>query len=192
VGFELTVVSAFRSFDRQAAIWNAKWRGQRPLYDRQGHPVAVPLLAGPERVHTILTWSAFPGASRHHWGTDLDVIDGAALPPGHRVELLPREFSADGPFYPMLQWLRANMARFGFFFPYRHDLGGVSPEPWHISYAPIAEPALQALTLKVLRDTLRPAGVDGADVLGALLPDLHRQYVTNISPPEPPSTVPFS
>ncbi len=35
-----------------------------------------------ERVAAILVWSALPGASRHHWGTDCDVIDAAALPPG--------------------------------------------------------------------------------------------------------------
>src|SRR5262245_15388616 len=34
-GIELEVVSTFRSFDRQTAIWNAKFSGARPLLDRE-------------------------------------------------------------------------------------------------------------------------------------------------------------
>ena len=37
----------------------------------------------------ILEWSALPGASRHHWGSEFDVFDLAALPEGYRVQLLP-------------------------------------------------------------------------------------------------------
>ena len=33
----------------------------------------------------ILLWSALPGASRHHWGTDFDVFDRAAVPPDYRA-----------------------------------------------------------------------------------------------------------
>ncbi|MGH8311064.1 MAG: D-alanyl-D-alanine carboxypeptidase family protein, partial [Steroidobacteraceae bacterium] len=31
-GIELAIVSSFRAFDRQVDIWNAKYRGDRPLY----------------------------------------------------------------------------------------------------------------------------------------------------------------
>src|SRR5690606_27466006 len=33
-GIGLTVVSSYRDFDRQVAIWNAKFAGQRPMLDR--------------------------------------------------------------------------------------------------------------------------------------------------------------
>ena len=33
-GIELAAVSAFRDFERQRTIWNAKWRGERALLDR--------------------------------------------------------------------------------------------------------------------------------------------------------------
>lgn len=191
-GFELTAVSGFRSFDRQKAIWNAKWRGQRQLYDRQGRPVDPGSLSDVELTHALLAWSAFPGASRHHWGTDLDVIDEAARPSGYRVQLLPDEFGPQGPFYALRQWMEANLDRFGFFFPYQHDRGGVAPEPWHISHAPLAEPALQALTPEILLDALQPGGVEGVEILRHLLPDLHRQYVTNISFPDPPPSTSIS
>ncbi|MGH8239681.1 MAG: D-alanyl-D-alanine carboxypeptidase family protein, partial [Steroidobacteraceae bacterium] len=37
-GIELAARSSFRDFDTQLTIWNAKWSGERPLYDRQGRP----------------------------------------------------------------------------------------------------------------------------------------------------------
>ena len=35
-GIDLVAVSSFRDFDRQVLLWNRKWRGERPLYDRSG------------------------------------------------------------------------------------------------------------------------------------------------------------
>ena len=46
----------------------------------------------------ILVWSALPGASRHHWGTDLDVFDRAVQPPGEPLELLARHYEPGGRF----------------------------------------------------------------------------------------------
>ena len=79
-GFDLQVASGFRSFDRQLTIWNGKARGERPVHDDEGLPVNLDRLSPVERVTAILRFSALPGASRHHWGTDVDVFDAAALP----------------------------------------------------------------------------------------------------------------
>ena len=35
-GFDLVPVSSFRDFARQLAIWNAKFSGEKPLYDAEG------------------------------------------------------------------------------------------------------------------------------------------------------------
>src|SRR5690606_42052597 len=35
-GIDLQARSSFRDFATQVAIWNSKWRGERPLYDREG------------------------------------------------------------------------------------------------------------------------------------------------------------
>ncbi|MGH8204658.1 MAG: D-alanyl-D-alanine carboxypeptidase family protein, partial [Steroidobacteraceae bacterium] len=43
-GFDLVPVSSFRDFSRQRAIWNAKFRGQRPALDRGGRPVDMAAL----------------------------------------------------------------------------------------------------------------------------------------------------
>ena len=46
---------------------------------RPGGPIDGAALAPQERIEAILLWSALPGASRHHWGTDLDLIDRRAV-----------------------------------------------------------------------------------------------------------------
>ncbi len=140
-GFELAIASSFRSFSRQLQIWNAKAAGQRPVHDDQGRPVALATLPALEKMHAILRYSALPGTSRHHWGTDLDVYDAAALDDPAQLRLEPGEVSPGGIFDPLHCWLDERMAAgesHGFFRPYGRDCGGVAPERWHLSYAPLA------------------------------------------------------
>jgi len=181
-GLELAVASSFRDFDRQLAIWNAKYRGERILLDRGGAPVARGAVAGPALIDTILLWSALPGASRHHWGSDLDLIDRAAMPPGYRAQLVPGEFAAGGVFERLDRWLTANMAGFGFFRPYATDRGGVRPEPWHLSFAPVSEPALAALSPAVLRSAIEGSSIEGLSLVLGRLPELHGRYVAAVDP----------
>jgi LAS superfamily LD-carboxypeptidase LdcB len=182
-GIELAVVSSFRDFDRQVALWNAKYSGERQLLDRDGRALDAAHLSESARIDAILIWSALPGASRHHWGTDLDVIDRAAVAPDYRPSLVPAEFAASGPFARLDAWLAANMATYGFFRPYSTDRGGVQPEPWHLSFAPIAEPALAALTPQVLNSALAASAMRGREAVLARLPEIYTRYVTAIDPP---------
>ena len=77
-GFDLRVASGFRSFDRQLAIFNGKVRGDRPIYDENGNTIEVDSLSSYDLLCSILRFSALPGASRHHWGTDIDIYDANA------------------------------------------------------------------------------------------------------------------
>jgi hypothetical protein len=52
-----------------------------PLLDAHNQPLDALQLGETERLHAILHWSALPGTSRHHWGTDLDIYDPTACPP---------------------------------------------------------------------------------------------------------------
>lgn len=183
-GFDLRPVSSFRDFARQCRIWNQKFNGERPLYDRHGVVIDRSALAAEEIMLRILDWSALPGASRHHWGSEFDVVDLASVPADYRVQLLPSETQPGGAFRRLHQWLDANLAQFDFFRPYARDQGGVLPEPWHISFAPVATPALALLTIDVLRDALADAPLDGKDLLLARLPDLHASHVCNIASPQ--------
>jgi LAS superfamily LD-carboxypeptidase LdcB len=182
-GFDLVPQSGFRDFARQLSIWNAKWNGATALLDAQGRPLEAARLSPGERLRAILHWSAVPGASRHHWGTDLDLIDRSALAPGYKVRLTPDEFAPGGPFAPLAAWLDEHAARFGFFRPYRGILSGVEPEPWHYSFAPVAEPARRALKPALLRAALAEAPLAGKEFLLERIEEVHARYAASIDWP---------
>jgi LAS superfamily LD-carboxypeptidase LdcB len=179
-GIDLLPVSGFRDFARQLQIWNAKARGERPLYDREGRLIDYGTLDPGARVDTILLWSALPGASRHHWGSDLDVVDAAVLAPGQAPPLLPQAYAPGGLFAHLDAWLAAHLPGSGFYRPYARDLGGVQPEPWHLSYAAVAEPALAALTPQLLREALAASDIEDKAAVLARLPAIHERYVSNV------------
>ena len=182
-GLDVMPFSAFRDFQQQVEIWNRKFRGERPLYDRDGNVRDHAALNEEQMVEAILVWSAVPGASRHHWGSEIDVYDRAALPEGYRVRLLPEEYAPGGVFERLADWLSDNLERFDFFRPYDQDRGGVYPEPWHISYAPVAARAQRALTADVIAGALQDAEVLGKHIVLKRLPDIFRQYVANVGTP---------
>jgi LAS superfamily LD-carboxypeptidase LdcB len=185
-GIDLVALSSFRDFERQLAIWNGKFRGERELLDRAGRSLQAWNLSPEERVAAILCWSAIPGASRHHWGTDFDVMDLAALPAGYKPQVIPEEYGPGGPFHRLTTWLDAHMHAYGFYRPYTLDRGGVMPEPWHLSYAPVAARAQRALSAERLREVLSGSEIEGKDALLARLDEIFRRYVLSVDPaPEP-------
>ena len=180
-GLDLMPFSAFRDFNQQVEIWNRKFRGERPLYDRAGKVREHAALSEAELVEAILVWSAVPGASRHHWGSEIDVYDRAAMPEGYRVQLLPGEYAPGGVFERLAQWMNENLARFDFYRPYDEDRGGVYPEPWHISYVAVSTDALSALTPEVVARALREEPVLGKELVLQRLPEICRTYVANVA-----------
>jgi hypothetical protein len=138
-GFDLRIASAWRGVDRQRLIWNGKARGERPVLDDSGKPLDVVGMSETSLLFAILRWSAIPGCSRHHWGTDLDVFDGAAVSPDYAVQLTAAECTGDGPFTRLHEWLDFELeGSADFFRPYDVDRGGIAPERWHLSCRPVA------------------------------------------------------
>lgn len=182
-GFDPIPHSSFRDFSRQLGIWNAKFRGDRPMLDASGRLIEVHALTPSQRIDAILLWSALPGASRHHWGTDIDVIDARATAPDYPVKLTPEEFAPGGPYAGLAQWLEVNAARFGFFRPFRGILSGVQPEPWHFSFAPLAEKARRELAPAVLYRAIEAAPLLGKETVLSRLDELHARYVASIDWP---------
>jgi LAS superfamily LD-carboxypeptidase LdcB len=183
-GFDLAIDSGFRSFERQLSIWNRKAKGQLAVLDSQARPLDISRLTSRDLVFAILRWSALPGASRHHWGTDLDVYDRAAKPEGYEIQLVPAEVEAGGMFAPLHEWLDQRIAAgasFGFFRPYDADRQGVAPERWHLSYAPVAATYLRLLTVDLLRETVERADLRLKDVVLEHLSEIHRRFVININ-----------
>lgn len=183
-GFELAVASAYRSFERQRLIWNGKACGERPVHDDCGEPLDTTQLSAAQCLHAIMRFSALPGASRHHWGTDLDVYDAAAMPTGYQLQLSPAEVAPGGLFDPLHRWLDARMAQghsYGFYRPYAQDCGGVAPERWHLSYAPLARACERAFTVEVLRQCWAQSELGAelalADEVLAELESLYMRYV---------------
>jgi LAS superfamily LD-carboxypeptidase LdcB len=182
-GIDLRIVSSYRGFSRQTEIWNAKFSGRRRLLDRESREIDRAPLDEQTLIDAILIWSALPGASRHHWGTDVDVIDNAAMPEDYVPQLVQQEFTVGGVFGRLGAWLGANLHRFDFFRPYTTDRGGVLPEPWHLSYAPVAVPALQKLTLDVLTDAIQSSEMLGRESVLTRLPELYERYVRSVDEP---------
>ncbi len=179
-GFQMEVVSGFRDFQRQAGIWNNKFRGSTLIRDNNSQPLAKETLTETEKLFAILRWSALPGASRHHWGTDFDVMARNLLPENVTLQLEPWEYHT-GHQQPFAHWLQLNMSKYGFFLPYGKDLGGVAVEPWHISHYKCAKACLSELTPQLLTDTIRAQDIAGQSVILQHFDTIYHQYITNIA-----------
>ncbi len=132
-GFDMKMVSSFRDFYRQQAIWERK-------YIRYTDDGMSPM----DAIEKIIEYSTIPGTSRHHWGTDIDIVDGYQKVSGDVLD--PNKFEGEGPYAPFKQWLDKNSEQFGFYLVYTNDpkRRGFKYEPWHYSYAPISIPMLEA------------------------------------------------
>jgi LAS superfamily LD-carboxypeptidase LdcB len=179
-GIQIRLVSGWRSFQRQATIWQAKCDGRRPVYNLAQQPVTIADLSGVAKLEAIMLYSALPGASRHHWGTDCDIYDAAAVPADYQVQLTAAEYAENGPFYRLNNWLQLHMASYGFFRPYARYQGGIAAEPWHLSYRPLAESCLQAFSSAVLKQVLLTHPIAEQQQVLAVLPTLFSKFVTNI------------
>jgi LAS superfamily LD-carboxypeptidase LdcB len=152
------------------------------MLDRAGRPLDAASLDEKGRIRSILIWSALPGASRHHWGSDFDVIDKAAMPPGYQPQLTVEEFTR-GPFVRLNEWLGANLGNHGFFRPYTTDRGGVHPEPWHLSYAPVSVPALAGMSENVLREAIAGSDLAGRETVLSELTWIYDRFVASVDSP---------
>jgi LAS superfamily LD-carboxypeptidase LdcB len=184
-GIELRPYSSFRGYAAQARIWEMKFSGRAPLYDMQGRVRDRSGWSDDETIAHILDWSALPGASRHQWGTEIDVVDGAVMPPGYKPRLLPDEVAEGGLFAPLHRWLDAHIHEHGFFRPYARYQGGMFPEPWHLSHAPISMRAIDDLSLDVLRRVTEASELPGKQRVLELLPWILERHVRNIVAPPP-------
>lgn len=151
-GFNIKVVSSYRNYAHQNRIWERKYK----KFTAEG---LSPLKA----IKKIIEYSTIPGTSRHHWGTDLDIVDGNALQP--KGLLLSENFEENGPFCPFKEWMDRHAHSFGFKLVYtdRKDRKGFKYEPWHYSYAPLSIPMLHAYQEIDIASELKKAKLLGSD-----------------------------
>ncbi len=149
-GIDLVVRSAARNFDYQRSIWEAKWSGDRIL--SSGINASKDIPDHTERCKEIMKYSAMPGTSRHHWGTDVD------------FNAFNNEYFEKGEGLKVFTWLEANAASFGFARPYiakgTERPNGYEEEKWHWSYLPVST-ELTKYALELLEDA-NLAGFSGA------------------------------
>jgi LAS superfamily LD-carboxypeptidase LdcB len=180
-GFALQVASGHRDYARQLLIWNEKVQGLRPIYDEQGQ-LLDPQDYGPEELlFKILHWNALPGASRHHWGTEIDVFDEHLV---STEDLQLTEEEADTVLKPFHEWLDFYLPHSPFFRPYATTKNGFAREPWHLSYAPLAKTYQRSYTLKVLQENIAQATqLLLKDQVNANLEKIFQDYLQDINQP---------
>ena len=152
-GIYLKIVSAYRGFERQKLIWNNK-------YEKFTNDFSLE----PEKaISEIIRFSTVPGTSRHHWGTDIDIIDGNF--PDEENVLVSEKFEKDGLFYKVKNWLDNNSKNFGFYLTYTNDKNrkGFEFEPWHYSYKPVSVKYYRALIRTDLKKIIKSLDINGSD-----------------------------
>ncbi|WP_394392767.1 M15 family metallopeptidase [Shewanella woodyi] len=180
-GIDIAVCSGHRHFNKQLQIWNAKAQGKRTLLDIDSRPVSIANKSQQEIVDLILLWSALPGTSRHHWGTDVDLYDASAITTSE-LRLVSCEYEDKGPCAPLHRWLVKHSYEFGFYFPFQAGLSGVSPEPWHLSYFPVANELLKGFDTGRINAILNDADVELKSAIIPKLPHIINEYVQRVAP----------
>ena len=115
-GISLKIISGTRNFDEQKTIWQRKWNTYKNLKPTN-------------RAKKILNYSAMPSASRHHWGTDID------------LNSLNNAYFEKGQGKKVYEWLLKNANNYGFYQVYsdkKDGRRGYNLERWHWSYMPLA------------------------------------------------------
>ena len=154
-GIVIKLVSGFRDFYRQQMIWNNKYKKFTNEFS----------LDGPTAIKEIIRFSTIPGTSRHHWGTEIDVIDKNFE--NEKDLLISKKYEEGGIFNPLKKWMDKNSKRFGFYIVYDDDSNrqGFEYEPWHYTYKPVSD-LYQAEFLKLdLKSIISKTRIEGEEFI---------------------------
>jgi hypothetical protein len=171
-GISLYSVSSYRSFEYQRGIWNRKF-----------NKLARKRVSADKAVRQIIRYSAIPGTSRHHWGTDLDVTDTSRPQVGDILQA--KHFREGGAFEALGNWLNGNADKYGFYEVYTDDPDrkGFEYEPWHLSFAESSRPFLVQYLMLQLGDYLADKTIEGSDCFSEeFLSHYRNDYVLGINP----------
>ncbi|MDC9723320.1 MAG: M15 family metallopeptidase, partial [Urechidicola sp.] len=151
-GINIEVVSSYRSYEHQTRIWTRKYK----RFTENG-------LSPKEAIHKIIEYSTIPGTSRHHWGTDIDIIDANVERPESVLETF--HFENKGVFVNLKKWMDANANTFGFYLVYTNNENrkGFKYEPWHYSYRDISKEMLTQYQKIDIQELLKKDKLVGSD-----------------------------
>ncbi|UNY97352.1 M15 family metallopeptidase [Zhouia spongiae] len=164
-GIIIANASSYRGYSRQKQIWERKFR----KYTAQGMPPR-------QAIARIIEYSTIPGTSRHHWGTDIDIVDGSKKVSGDLLD--PEKFAHGGPYEPLKKWMDKNAHKYGFYLVYTDnpDRKGFKYEPWHFSYAPLSIGYLQQFRKIDIKEKLMADRLMGVE---AFSESFIEQYIKN-------------
>ena len=172
-GINLKIVSAYRGYERQKFIWNKKYK----KFTEEN------LLKPMQAINEIIRFSTIPGTSRHHWGTEIDIIDE-----NYSEEinvLMSSKFEKEGIFFKIKNWLNLNSEKFGFYITYDNnpERKGFEHEPWHYSYAPISKKMLSIFKKSDLKKLIVKDEINGSDFFSDdFIEKYKREYILDINP----------
>ncbi|MAJ38457.1 MAG: D-alanyl-D-alanine carboxypeptidase [Flavobacteriaceae bacterium] len=172
-GISIESVSSYRSFARQKAIFERK-------YVRFTQNDGLSPQAAFEK---IIEYSTIPGTSRHHWGTEIDIIDSSK--PRIGDVLVEEKFHNNGPYVKLKKWMDVNAKNYGFYLVYTNDINrkGFNYEPWHYSFKELSKPMLDNYLSYDLKSVLRKANFKGADLLSEDLIERYiQEHIKDINP----------
>ena len=154
-GIIIKLVSGFRDFYRQQMIWNNKYKKFTNEFS----------LDGPTAIKEIIRFSTIPGTSRHHWGTEIDIIDKNFE--NEKDLLISKKYEKGGIFYSLKKWMDENSKRFGFYIVYDDDSNrpGFEYEPWHYTYKPVSDLYQREFLKLNLKSIISKTKVEGKEFI---------------------------
>lgn len=168
----IQVVSSYRNFAHQNRIWERKYKS----FTQQG-------LTPEKAIQKIIEYSTIPGTSRHHWGTDMDLIDSNVAQP--KNVLSPSHFEGQGCYVNFKKWMDDHSRDHGFYLVYTDtpDRKGFKYEPWHYSYKPLSCDYLNDYRKLNLKDILSKEALLGREYLtDSFLETYHAENILDINP----------
>ena len=154
-GIIIKLVSGFRDFYRQQMIWNNKYKKFTNEFS----------LDGPTAIKEIIRFSTIPGTSRHHWGTEIDIIDKNFE--NEKDLLISKKYEEGGIFSSLKKWMDKNSKRFGFYIVYDDDSNrpGFEYEPWHYTYKPVSDLYQREFLKLDLKSIISKTKVEGKEFI---------------------------
>jgi len=171
-GIDLKIVSAYRGYDRQKLIWNTKFKKFTTEFN----------LNPTQAIYEIIRFSTIPGTSRHHWGTEVDIIDNNY--PDEEDVLIAEKFEKGGVFFKVKSWLNINSEKFGFYITYDNNPNrkGFEHEPWHYSYAPISKKMLSLFIKSDLKKAIKKDEIKGSEYFtDDFIEKYKKEYILDIN-----------
>ena len=171
-GIGIQVVSSYRDYAHQNRIWERKFKN----YTGNG-------MSDLDAIKKIIAYSTIPGTSRHHWATDLDIIQSGTGVTSNVLD--PDKFHGTGPFCELKAWLDEHAESFGFYEVYTNDYGrkGFNYEPWHFSYAPLSVGYLNQYKKLDVAEILQQEHLLGSDAFtSAFINQYRNENILDINP----------